>query len=100
MNRWVLTEFLNSASRRGSRTLAIAVLSHITRSKNVKIIRATDSEWVRACGLYAQHADKEWSLTDCTIINMCRTRHVQHVFSGDHHFEQAGLVPMIVSRDW
>src|SRR5947207_10773248 len=33
----------------------------------------------------------QWSLVDCLSIIACQDRGIQEVFTGDHHFEQAGL---------
>ena len=49
----------------------------------------------RALGLYHQHADKEWTLTDCTSFVVMREREITTALTADHHFEQAGFVSLL-----
>ena len=44
---------------------------------------------------YAAAGDKEWGLTDCISFLVMRERGLQLVATGDHHFRQAGFVPLI-----
>jgi hypothetical protein len=45
--------------------------------------------------LYHQHADKEWTLTDCTSFVVMREREITKALTADHHFEQAGFVALL-----
>ena len=49
----------------------------------------------RALELYHQHADKRWTLTDCTSFVVMREREITKALTADHHFEQAGFVPLL-----
>jgi uncharacterized protein len=44
---------------------------------------------------YDSTDDKEWGLTDCISFSVMRDRSIQLVATGDHHFRQAGFVPLI-----
>jgi hypothetical protein len=45
----------------------------------------------RALELYHQHADKDWTLTDCSSVLVMRERGLMDVLTADRHFEQAGF---------
>jgi len=42
-----------------------------------------------------KHADKAWSFTDCVSFVTMRELQVRDAFTTDHHFKQAGLVPLL-----
>jgi uncharacterized protein len=41
--------------------------------------------------LFAERADKNWSLTDCVSFALMRQRGIRRALAFDHHFEQAGF---------
>jgi predicted nucleic acid-binding protein len=47
-----------------------------------------------AAGLFRRHADKECSFTDCVSFMIMRER-IREAFTTDHHFRQAGFVPLL-----
>jgi predicted nucleic acid-binding protein len=44
---------------------------------------------------YSTVDDKEWGLTDCLSFIVMREQRLQLVATGDHHFQQAGFLPLI-----
>lgn len=44
---------------------------------------------------YQTADDKEWGLTDCISFVVMREHNLQLVATGDHHFRQAGFVPLV-----
>ena len=49
----------------------------------------------RGVALFAQRPDKEWSLTDCISFVVMREHGLSDALTADHHFEQAGFVPLL-----
>lgn len=45
----------------------------------------------RGIALYADRADKHWSLTDCISFIVMEDRGIRDALTGDHHFRQAGF---------
>jgi predicted nucleic acid-binding protein len=88
---WVLTEFLGSCARPPLRQLAIESVEKFQTSARVEIIPASRADWQTGFQLYQSRPDKSWSLVDCISILTCQRRGITEVFTGDHHFEQAGL---------
>jgi uncharacterized protein len=43
---------------------------------------------------YSAAHDKEWGLTDCISFAVMREYDLQLVATGDHHFRQAGFIPL------
>ena len=91
ISAWVLTEFLGGAARPPLRALAAESVQRISASPRVEVIYADQNDWQQAFAFYQAHAGKAWSLLDCLSILICRMRNISDVFTGDHHFEQAGL---------
>lgn len=90
-SQWVLTEFLASCSRPPLRRAAVALADTLLESKHVMIVPAGNDEWLDGFTAYRTHADKSWSLVDCTSILICRELQVRRVLTHDRHFRQAGL---------
>lgn len=88
---WILAEFLGGAARPPLRPLAIQGVQQLRASPRVEIVPASPGDWEEGFQLYQDRPDKSWSLVDCLSILLCQRRGVVEVFTGDRHFEQAGL---------
>jgi predicted nucleic acid-binding protein len=44
---------------------------------------------------YSAAHDKEWGLTDCISFSVMHDRSIHLVATGDHHFRQAGFMPLL-----
>lgn len=75
--QWVLSEFLANLARPPWRSVAVPIVEQCLTDKFTRVIPAS--------------SDKSWSLVDCISILVCQRLGIREVFSGDHHFEQAGL---------
>ena len=49
-----------------------------------------------AVDLYASRPDKEWGVVDCFSFEVMRIRGITEALTADHHFEQAGLVALLL----
>ncbi len=93
----VLTEFLNFFAGKGQqlRGMAIDVVNKILDYHNIRIDPQTRDNFNNALDLYKKHNDKNWSLTDCSSIVICKQRGLTEVLTADHHFEQAGFTILL-----
>ena len=71
------------------------MLRAIEADPAVEIIALNDTVYSDALELFAQHQDKEWSLTDCLSFVVMRDKGLTESLSADHHFEQAGFATLL-----
>jgi hypothetical protein len=50
----------------------------------------------RGIARFSQRPDKSWSLTDCISFVVMEERGIREALTADHHFGQAGYVPMLM----
>lgn len=91
----VLDELLAALSRQTVREFAIRGVDKILNNPNVEVVPQTSIQFREAFELYKRMVDKEWSLTDCTSINVMRARGISEALTHDHHFEQAGFKALL-----
>ena len=92
---WVLTEVADAMSSPANRPAFLRLLETLKSSQDVKIIPATADLFDRGVKLYAERADKDWSLTDCISFIVMADEGLADVLTGDHHFEQAGFKALL-----
>ena len=49
----------------------------------------------RSLQMFWTHEDKQWSIVDCSGFELMSQRQILYAFAADHHFKQAGRVPLI-----
>lgn len=92
---WVMAELAAYLSDPGNRELFTRTLAAIRCSPSVELLPATHETFAAGVLLYAQRADKQWSLTDCISFNVMRDSDLKEALTSDRHFEQAGFVAMM-----
>lgn len=93
---WVLTEVGNALSKPENRAGFISLLTTLERF-NALIIEPEPLLFRRGIELYAARSDKSWSLTDCISFVVMQEHGIREALTGDHHFEQAGFVPLLTN---
>jgi predicted nucleic acid-binding protein len=92
---WVLMEVADALAESESRCRVCDFIRHLRQSDLCEIVPASRELLDRALGLYHQHADKKWTLTDCVSFVIMREQKVTDALTGDKHFEQAGFVALL-----
>ena len=96
----VLTEFLTFYSGHGSTLRATA--SRLVRATmvnpNIRTVPQSRTSFERALLLYEGRADKEYSLTDCSSMEVMRENGLKEVLTHDHHFQQEGFTRLITHK--
>lgn len=92
---WVLMEVADALAASECRNRVRALIQHLRASPACDILPATRETLDLAMDLYHQHADKQWTLTDCTSFTTMRERGLTDALTGDHHFEQSGFVALL-----
>lgn len=92
---WVLMEVADALAESECRGRVRDFILHLRGSAACEIVPASRELLDRALDLYHQHADKQWTLTDCVSFVIMRERGVTDALTGDKHFEQAGFVALL-----
>ena len=95
ITRAVLLELGAALSGLRHRATAADMLRAIEADPAVEIVALSDTLYSDALEMFAQHRDKEWSLTDCLSFVVMRARGLTEALAADHHFEQAGFTVLL-----
>jgi uncharacterized protein len=87
----VLLELANYFARGPLRSHAAKWIAALRADATWAIETVERDILVRAESRYAQHGDKNWSLTDCHSMEIMRHRRIRDVATADLGFEQAGF---------
>jgi uncharacterized protein len=92
---WVLMEVADALAKSESRHRIHNFIVRLRQATGSEVVPASREILDRALALYHQHADKEWTLTDCASFVVMRDRAVTEVLTQDRHFEQAGFTALL-----
>jgi len=92
---WVLMEVADALAESECRGRVRDFVLHLRGTTTCEIVPASRELLDRALDLYHQHADKDWTLTDCISFVIMRERKVTNALTGDKHFEQAGFAALL-----
>ena len=83
---WVLMEVADALSHASTRLQAHRLVVGEINDPSVTVISDLEPWWTRGLTLYANHPDKDWSLTDCISFEVMTTRGITDALTADHHF--------------
>ena len=92
---YVVDETVTLLLVRHSHNAAVDFLDTVERSEALRLEWIGPERFHAACALFRKCADKEWSFTDCVSFGTMRELRVRDAFTTDHHFKQAGFVPLL-----
>jgi predicted nucleic acid-binding protein len=92
---WVLTEVADALASPAQREQFLNLLELINGEAHWIIVEASHELFSRGVALFSQRLDKSWSLTDCISFAVMREHGLSEALTADHHFEQAGFVPLL-----
>jgi predicted nucleic acid-binding protein len=95
---YVVDETTTLLRIRHSHSAAVDFLETVEGSESLHLEWITPERFDAAATLFRRFSDKEWSFTDCVSFVTMRELRIQEAFSSDHHFEQAGFVPLLRLR--
>ncbi len=93
---YVLLELGNHLAKVADRPVFVEFLATLRVDPETVIIPGGPGLWGRATDLFAARPDKNWSVTDCASFVVMTDYGLTHALSADHHFAQAGFVPLLV----
>lgn len=93
----ILTELaaLLTSPLRVPRPQQIVLLDTLRHAAWVQIIHVDPDLDAAAFQLFRTRPDKQWSLVDCASFVVMQQRGISESLTTDHHFEQAGFVPLL-----
>ena len=94
----MIAEVANALGDSPIRVIATRFLRRIASDPGFRIITNSDALYDRGMELYEQRPDKAWSLTDCISFIVMQDEGTREALTADHHFKQAGFVPLFEQR--
>ena len=79
------------------RSQIIMLVGRVRASSHVEIIHVDSALDEMAWQLLTRRQDKNWSLADCVSFVVMQQRSITEALTTDHHFEQAGFIPLLKS---
>lgn len=95
VTEFVLLELANALARASSRKLFVDLLPQLRTNPNVIVVAVSPELFARGYSLYADRADKDWSLTDCISFVVMEQEGITDALTADRHFEQAGFTALL-----
>ena len=92
---WVLTEVMDGLAKTPNRHLGRQLYLDLLSDPAHTIVPPSRRQFEQGLDLYHARADKKWSLTDCISFVVMQEYGVTEALTGDHHFAQAGFVPLL-----
>lgn len=92
---YVLVELVDAMTDPRLRPVAPQVVAMLRASPTVHVEPASTALLEKGLALFATHADKLWSLTDCISFVVMQQRGVTEALTYDRHFEQAGFQALL-----
>ncbi len=95
----VLSEFVNAFSKGGPtlRAKAVETVRKILDNVNVEVVVQSRESFLHALNRFPNRPDKEYSLTDCSSMNVMDSQNIRDILTHDHHFRQEGYNVLIGS---
>jgi uncharacterized protein len=87
----VLTEVADALCRSAHRRWAVDAIRDLRSDSAVTCVPGSARLFAHGLDLYADRADKNWSLTDCVSFVVMRERGIRQALTADVHFVQAGF---------
>lgn len=94
---WVLMEVADALAKSECRPRVRDFIQHLRQAPGCEVVPASRELMDRALALFQQHADKEWTLTDCASFVAMREAGLTEALTQDRHFEQAGFTALLKS---
>lgn len=88
---YVLIELLDASAPRSLRRRGLNAIRILRSAPTVEVVGASAQYLEEGLGLFEQHADKDWGLTDCISFAVMRQKGITEALTADRHYEQAGF---------
>ncbi len=79
----------------GTRYIAAQGYERMLDDPRIEVVRHSGELSASSMRLFTERTDKDWSMTDCLSFVVMARRSIREALTADHHFEQAGLRPVL-----
>jgi uncharacterized protein len=94
-SEFVLLEVADALSAPYMRPKTVQFINGLRQLAMLEIIPLNQTLLQDGWQLYSQRPDKDWGLTDCVSFIIMAQWELQHAFTSDRHFEQAGFIKLL-----
>ena len=93
----VLCEFVTAFAKSGPtlQEKATRIVRELLDNGSVKVMVQSRESLLRGPDRFSERPDKEYSVTDCSSMNVMDAEGIRDVLTHDHHFEQEGYTVLI-----
>ncbi len=88
---YVMDETLTLIRLAHSHPKAVEFAKTVSSSRATKLVFVEEEQFTKGLGTFMEHADKEWSFTDCVSFALMKHLNLTAAFAFDPHFRQAGF---------
>jgi hypothetical protein len=92
---FVLAELGSWLSRGRDREVFIEIWKSVEGDAETILVPSSSELLRKGMELFSMRPDKEWTLVDCISFEVMRAHGIKEALTADHHFEQAGFVPLL-----
>jgi predicted nucleic acid-binding protein len=92
---WVLMEVADALRAPAIRQHTLRFVRGTLADPEATVVSDLMPWFDRGLELFGHRPDKSWSLTDCISFAVMQSRGIREALTGDHHFAQAGFVPLL-----
>jgi predicted nucleic acid-binding protein len=77
------------------RQLASSTVRGLFANPSISVVPQSHQSFLDGLTLYEARQDKDYSLTDCTSMNVMRREGIKEMLTADAHFEQEGFIKLL-----
>ncbi len=92
---YVLDEAVTLLIARGHRSLVAPLLTATLESDACRIEWTDSDRFSQTSDFLLKRLDHSWSFTDCLSFVVMKQLRLREALTKDHHFEEAGFVPLL-----
>jgi predicted nucleic acid-binding protein len=92
---YIIDEVATLAKTKGGGYGALRLLEILDRSDAFRLVWIDEKRFAAAKAFFRQHADHDYSFTDCTSFVVMRELEISEALTADRHFVEAGFRPLL-----
>lgn len=95
VTNFVLQEAATLFKARGASNLVPNLFRLVRESRAIDFRWIAEEQFEETFQFFTHHGDKAWSFVDCSCFVVMKAEAISDALTTDHHFRQAGFVPLL-----